>query len=228
MSRLDELEFEHNPDPRCPCVLLLDTSGSMAGAPIEALNRGISIFYEDVRKDDLASQRVEVAIVTFGNGGVQKVQDFTTLGDRGEVAESVEPPILLAGGNTPMGSAINPGFEMLRQRKDSYNKNGVPSYRPWMLLITDGVPTDYWQAATQHVHQEEQSKGVIFFAIGVGEEADMQILSQISVRPPLMLQGLKFKELFLWLSRSTKNVSASKPGDKVGLPPIDDWSMVSV
>ena len=40
--RLEEaIEFAENPEPRCPCVLLLDTSGSMQGASIEALNQGL-------------------------------------------------------------------------------------------------------------------------------------------------------------------------------------------
>jgi hypothetical protein len=37
-------EFALNADPRCACVLLLDTSGSMDGAPIKALNEGLKAF----------------------------------------------------------------------------------------------------------------------------------------------------------------------------------------
>src|SRR5437879_1507628 len=70
-----ELKFPDN-DPRYPCVLILDTSASMKGAPIDALNEGLSTFQEEIRKDDLAQRRVESAIVTFGNGEVQIVQDF--------------------------------------------------------------------------------------------------------------------------------------------------------
>jgi hypothetical protein len=59
-------EFAENPEPRCSCLLLLDTSGSMAGEPIAQLNQGIKVFNDEVRADRLASLRVEVAIVTFG------------------------------------------------------------------------------------------------------------------------------------------------------------------
>lgn len=59
----DAVEFAENPEPRCPCVLLLDTSGSMQGAAIDALNQGLRTFQEELTKDALASKQVEVAVV---------------------------------------------------------------------------------------------------------------------------------------------------------------------
>ena len=58
----DAVEFAENPEPRCPCVLLLDTSGSMRGEPIAALSEGLKAFKEDLTKDPLASRRVELAV----------------------------------------------------------------------------------------------------------------------------------------------------------------------
>jgi uncharacterized protein YegL len=58
-------EFVENPENRCPVILLLDSSGSMSGQPIQELNRGLAAFKEDVQKDAQASLSVEVAIVTF-------------------------------------------------------------------------------------------------------------------------------------------------------------------
>src|SRR5258708_772349 len=90
--------FSDNPEPRVPCVLLLDTSGSMEGRPIEALNAGLVSYKDSLAKDELAARRVEAAVVTFG-GGVEVVHDFST-------SENFYPPTLRAGGNTPMGQAI--------------------------------------------------------------------------------------------------------------------------
>jgi uncharacterized protein YegL len=230
-----DVGFVNNRQPRCACVLVLDTSASMSGPPIQALNQGLQLFYQDIRRDALASERVEVAIVTFGHGGVHVAQDFTTLGttiegDEYEAPDVVAPtqaPTLIAGGMTPMGAAINTALDILQKRKAVYNENGAPYYRPWMFLITDGAPNDKWQSAAQRVQREEKTKGVTFFAVGVGEGANMEILAQISVRPPLMLQGLKFAELFLWLSNSQKRVSASQIGEKTSLPPTDSWLSVS-
>ena len=74
----DLVEFTDNPEPRCACVLLLDTSGSMHGPPIQALNEGIRAFKTELEGDSLASLRVETAIVSF-DSSVQLVQDFATV-----------------------------------------------------------------------------------------------------------------------------------------------------
>ena len=95
-------------------------------------------------------------------------------------------------------------------------------YRPWVFLITDGAPqgktNDVVQRASQRVKEEETSKRVAFFAVGV-EGADMARLSQIVEREPIKLDGLNFRDMFLWLSASMQQISKSKPGDQVGLPP---------
>ena len=218
MSYLDEVEFVTNPDPRCPCVLLLDTSGSMGGAAIDALNQGLLAFQNDIRNDALAQRRVEVAIVTFGDGGVQIIQEFITAG-------KFEAPILTAGSGTPMGEAIHRGLDMLRDRKAQYKANGIAYYRPWVFMITDGRPTDEWRMAAQRVHAEEEAKALAFFAVGVAG-ADIQTLSQIAKRQPVMLQGLNFVEMFVWLSRSQQRVSASKVGEQTALPSVSGWAMV--
>ncbi len=218
MSYLDEIEFVTNPDPRCPCVLLLDTSGSMDGAAIDALNQGLLAFQNDIRNDGLAQRRVEVAIVTFGNGGVQTIQEFITAG-------KFEAPILTAGGRTPMGEAIHRGLDMLRDRKAQYKANGIAYYRPWIFMITDGIPTDEWQMAAQRVHAEEETKALAFFAVGVAG-ADIQTLSQIAKRQPVTLKGLNFVEMFVWLSRSQQRVSASKVGEQTALPSVSGWAVV--
>ncbi len=75
---LEAVEFAENPEPRCACVLLLDTSGSMQGAPIAALNEGLRVFKDDLVRDPLASRRVEVAVVTFDDE-VKVKQDFVTV-----------------------------------------------------------------------------------------------------------------------------------------------------
>ncbi len=216
----DQIGFnEDNPEPRCPCALLLDTSSSMSGQPIDELNRGLQALKVALEQDALAMLRVEFAIITFGPVAVK--QDFVT-------ADQFVPPVLEAFSDTPMASAINLALDKIEERKQIYRKNGVAYYRPWIFLVTDGEPTDdfdIWQGAVQRVHDAEANKKVAFFSVGV-EGANMEKLSQLSQREPLKLIGLNFNKMFVWLSASLGNVSHSNPGDEVPLQSPASWGTV--
>jgi uncharacterized protein YegL len=201
------VEFAENPEARCPVVLLLDTSYSMSGDPIQQLNEGLKIFKDELMADSMAAKRVEVAVVSFGP--VNVISDFQT-------PDIYYPTDLTPSGDTPMGKAIETAIDMVNNRKSIYKQNGVSYYRPWIFLITDGGPTDHWQQAAALVKEGESSKKFMFFSVGV-DGADMDTLQKISIREPIKLKGLRFRDLFTWLSASLSSVSHSTPGDTVPL-----------
>jgi uncharacterized protein YegL len=212
-----------NPESRCPCVLLVDTSGSMRGDPIDQLNMGINTFLEDVKKDSLASLRVEMSIVSF-NSGVKVIHDFDTI-------DQYEAPVLKCRGLTFMGTAIQKAIEIIGDRKSLFRQQGITFFRPWIFMITDGAPqgepADEIDKAAQMIKEGEEKKQFTFFAVGV-EGADMEKLKQISVNDPLKLEGLNFQEMFLWLSSSLKQVSQSKPGEEITLASPLGWGKQTV
>lgn len=220
-----DLSFAANPDPRCPVVLVLDVSGSMAEvrpgeaeSPIDALNKGLDTLARELAADTLASRRVEVAIVTAG-GDVTVVSDFATV-------DQLVIPQLVASGPTPLGTALIRALDMLDDRKRTYRANGVSYYRPWVVVITDGVPTDDIGPAAERITAAEDSKSLALFAVGV-EGADLGVLGRLSLRrTPLKLKGMNFSELFIWLSASQARVSASQVGETVAVPSPAGWAEV--
>jgi uncharacterized protein YegL len=203
----DHMEFADNPEPRCACLLLLDTSGSMHGDKIAQLNAGLFEFATALRDDSMAAKRVEVGIVTFGP--VNVAQSFVT-------ADSFVAPTLKGSGNTPLGAAIERAVALVAERKQSYRANGVAYYRPWILLISDGAPTDSVDKAAQLVQMGEAKKSFMFYSVAV-EGADLGLLGSIAVRKPLRLKHLAFDKLFVWLSDSLSSVSRSQTSDTPAL-----------
>lgn len=227
-KRFMAVEFVENPEPRCACVLLLDCSSSMeTNGNIRALNNGIKELKRQLEKDDIASKRVEIAVVKFATTA-EVVTDFTTV-------DGFETPELEACGVTSMTEAIELAANMLEERKKDYKQNGIAYYRPWMFLITDGEPTDengycleeYDDRLTKAIkilHNGVNGKQFTFFAVGV-DNANMQILSKLSPKfPPKKLRENKWSEMFQWLSASICSVSqSSMDQERVKLASTNSW-----
>ncbi|WP_048509657.1 vWA domain-containing protein [Chryseobacterium sp. FH2] len=93
---------------------------------------GIKSFYEAVRKDDLASNTVEICVIAFGNG-VKQIIQFASLKRQ---KEQFKRMLLKAEGESPIGEALDAGLEILDERKKKYKEIGVQYYQPWMVLKT--------------------------------------------------------------------------------------------
>ena len=93
--------------------------------------------------------------------------------------------------------------------------------------MTDGDNTgssEELNTAINKISQLVNAGKLVVFAISIGKEANSETLAKLSPkRRPLHLKGLKFGEFFTWLSKSVSRTSVSQLGDKVSLPPIDDW-----
>ena len=227
--KFDSGSFVANPKPLLPVCLCLDTSWSMD--PFMAdLNEGIQVFFKEVEEDSKARQLLEIAIVKFGPD-VQVVRDFL-LFDRASQA-----PELSASGGTPMGAAISQAMDLLERRKGLYQSRGQEYFQPWLVVMTDGEPTDpdaVWMAAAKRISEMASNKKLSVFPIAVGPEANLSILQQFSPgRAPARLRGdltgsnpaYRFRDFFGWLSTNAIARSESAPGEKISLTP-PGWAMV--
>ena len=196
-----------NPAPRCPVVLLLDVSGSMSGAPIDELNQGVRQFLQETAEDEAAGMSVELEIVTFSDKAM-RVVPFSPIANVNR-----EPRPFYANGMTAMGAALRMATQDLKQRRELYRKTGVSSYRPWVILMTDGGPNDDWEAAAREMREMGERGRIQYIGVEIGHSADHSTLCRIlPAQPgPVRLQGLRFKQFFRWLTDSLRSVSASTP-----------------
>ena len=137
--RPELLPDDENNEPRCACLLLLDTSSSMSGPPIAELNQGYLTFRQEVDSDPLARKRVEAAVITFG-GSVTVAQPFTE-------ARYLADQSFTAYGGTPMAQGLITATDLIDERKRMYREARLDYFRPWLIVITDGQPTDRGQWA---------------------------------------------------------------------------------
>ena len=195
-----------NPAPRCPVVLLLDISGSMSGAPIDELNQGVQQFLRETAADEAAGMSVELEVIAFADRA-SRVIPFKPIAD----VRPLSP--FQANGMTSMGAALRMATQDLKERRALYRRTGVSSYRPWVVLMTDGGPNDDWEGAAREMRAMGERGRIQYIGIEIGRNADHGTLCQIlPANPgPVRLQGLKFKQFFRWLTDSLRSVSRSTP-----------------
>jgi len=171
------MEQVRNKDQKCPVVLLLDTSGSMQGSAIQELNNAIVKLKDDILSDPILAQRLEVGIVCFDDDArVERPIDLITT--------DTEMPTLTVGGVTNVVSGMNKAIELVEERKTFYKSNGEQYYRPFIVLITDGAPTntpDEIEALDVQIQQLSDNKKFVFIPFGV-DGADMQLLAKLAVQ----------------------------------------------
>jgi len=221
-------DFVNNAQQRCPMVLVLDCSGSMSvGDRIGLLNKGLVQLKNDLDSDPTASTSVRILVVSFGVVG----SDDVAVSEWKDVMD-FSPPVLEAQGITPTGRAMQVALDEIEKEKNRLKAAGIKYTRPLLYLITDGAPTDAWQIGAKAAVDAETSKKVNIFPILVGDDDSVALdnLKQFSSRNTVLkLNGLKFNELFQWLSASAKAVSQSASGQQVQLPsPQPDMFSIQV
>jgi uncharacterized protein YegL len=223
------INLASNPSQRTPCVLILDHSGSMTTAGddgrtrISVLNSGLEAFAQSLQRDPVALGRVQIAAVSCAGDHAELLLDWTD-------ANQFQPFTLRADGLTPMAEALTLSLDLIANQKKVLREYGIPYTRPWIFILSDGDPSDTeqaWADACAISKAAEQNGHVEIFVVGVGG-ANMRKFNSACKRPPLQLQGLKFHEMFVWLSASLGQMTRSVPGAEVELPSTSGWASAKV
>lgn len=210
----DQPTFNSGIEKRVSVIMLLDTSSSMAPLdrpppkPIDQLNHELNAWAEEIRADSRLRHRAEVAILTFGHGGVVTHQ----LADDAPFAPAAlfHPPTLIASGVTPMLAGIREAIKISQQRKAYLDTQMIRRFRPLIFMLTDGAPTDDYGAAlpadalkptAQEIAAFEARKQLAFFAVGV-RGADVHKLRLLAPNGYWDLGAGNFSEFLRLMSTS--------------------------
>lgn len=154
---------------RCPVVLIVDTSYSMKDR-INELNEGVEELKKALMEDEVAHDSVDIAIVDMGNKYAYVAQPFVPV-------PSWEPETYDADGITPMAGAIELALEQIQYAKSTYSYEGVSHYRPWLIIFSDGCPTDeegyfddQWEDFVAKVNKESEGNHLICFTFYIGDD----------------------------------------------------------
>lgn len=213
-------------DDRLACLLLIDRSGSMAsGGKMLEVIKGLNILKNETLKDVVASRRVEIGVVTYGDD-VALVREFCSIAsfsppEQAESIAQITESDFIPNGCTEMGKAIRVGIQEVEKRKLTYKNTGIGYYRPWIVNLTDGEPTDHntpnWHDAVQMVQKGTQGKRFVFFNLGT-EDANFAILKELIGSRNAKIREQRFQEFFMWLSQSVRVRSNSALNEEIPLP----------
>lgn len=211
-----QVQEVENFEQKCPVVFVLDRSGSMQGSPIQEVNNGINTFMEGILSDPTTKSRLDLSVISYNNN-IHVERDFSLL------KNNTELPVLEAGGLTYTAEALQKAIDITEERKDYYKQMGLTSYRPYIILLTDGYANDKEKLSNiaNKIKDGTANKKFNFWGFGI-EDANMEELHMLAGTNSI-IQKIKdidnLSTFFEWLSASMQKVSHSKEGDVVDMTP---------
>jgi uncharacterized protein YegL len=208
---------------RLPVYLALDTSGSMYGEPIAAVETGVQTLISALRQDPYALETAYLSVITFDSAAKQIVP-LTEL-------TAFQMPSIQANGTTSLGDALKLLAGKIDTEVAKTTAEVKGDWKPLIFIMTDGAPTDNWQKGLTEFRKRKVGMVV---ACAAGQGADTKVLKQITdcVVQLDTADSSTLKAFFKWVSASvsTGSQKVDSGNEMVGLgelpPPPPEVNIV--
>jgi len=198
-----------------PVLVLADASRSMSGGgKIEALNAAVDEMIRSFAEEDDVRARIEVAVIAFGGNEARVHLPLTP-------APAARFMPLPAVGGTPLGAALDLAARLLEDRAIVPSR----SYLSTVVLVSDGQPTDSWEAPLARLHDGTRAGRALRLAMGIGADADLDVLRRFlrdpGIEPFCADEARSIRRFFRWVTFSvTQRSRSAQPNERL-LPPPD-------
>lgn len=153
-----------------PVIILADTSGSMSvDGKIEALNQSLRDMVKSFAAESRLRGEIHLGVITFGGSATAHLP-LTPAHSIQDIQEFV------AVGGTPMGAAMEIACEIIEDRELIPTR----AYRPILVLVSDGHPTDDWQIPFKALLTSERAAKATRIALAIGHDADESMLTEFA------------------------------------------------
>ncbi len=188
---------------RLPVYLLLDTSGSMSGEPIEAVKNGVQVMISSLRQNPQAIETAFISVITFDTSAKQIIP-LTDLA-------SFQMVDIKATGVTALGDALQLVASKIDSEVQKTTHDQKGDWKPLVFIMTDGIPTDNWQNG---LAEFKKRKTAFVVACAAGTGADTSILKQITDNVVSLdtADSNSIAKFFQWVTASI-GVSSTKVED---------------
>jgi uncharacterized protein YegL len=195
-----------------PVIIAVDRSGSMAtNGKIDALNMALKDFISSIQEEESSKAEIHVALYSFGGERAECDAPLTPV-------SGVTPPLYKAEGRTPMGGAFRQLKELIE------DKEHIPSraYKPTIVLLTDGIPTDDFQNPMRSLISDGRSSKAFRIAMAIGDDADHNMLRSFVSSPEYLVTGESARDIRKFFRFVTMSVTQRMKSQTPDNPPVPE------
>ncbi|MDD7984702.1 VWA domain-containing protein [Lentisphaera marina] len=191
-----------------PVVLLLDVSYSMSGDKIDNLNKAVADMLDTFAQEEKMETEILVSIIKFGP--VELHLPFTK-------ASQIQWADLEVTGATPIGGALEMAKAMIECKETTPSR----AYRPTIVLVSDGQPTDSWEKHLDSFVNEGRSSKCDRMAMAIGSDADETVLKRfIDGTPHDLFYAENAGQLHEFFQRVTMSVTMRTQSKNPNVVPV--------